>query len=279
LLFPNGRFIPRWSAALLVAVIGFTIIFSEWPESQASLVIGWPFVFGGVAVCIGYRYWRVSLPSERQQTKWVVFGFVTFFGACVAYYLPIFSPLGATVYAPLAYLAYEILLPIVPITFFIAMQRYHLYEIDRIINKALVYGSLSAILAVVYVSGVLGLQAIARTITGQESPIALVASTLLIAALFQPARSRLQQLIDRRFYRRKYDAQKTLATFNATLRQEVSLTELQGQLVTAVKQTLQPVHISLWIAPRKAVDVLSPETLASGYGPGHKPEYEKGAPR
>jgi hypothetical protein len=132
---------------------------------------------------------------------------------------------------------------------FIAIQRYHLYEIDRIINKALVYGALSVILAAIYVMGVIGLQALARTVAGQESPIALVASALLIAGLFQPLRSRLQKLIDQRFYRSKYDAQKTLASFSATVRQEVSLTELQQGLVAVVTETMQPLHISLWLAP------------------------------
>jgi hypothetical protein len=248
LIFPSGRFVPRWSWVLFIAFIAYSTVFGEWPELQTPLAIGWPLFFGAVAACIGYRYWHVSLPTERQQTKWVAAGFVTFLAICLIYYLPTFTPLGATAYSPLAYLFYESMIPVVPITFFIAMQRYHLYEIDRIINKALVYGSLSAIVAVVYVGGVLSMQAVARTITGQESPLALVASTLLIAALFQPARSRIQKIIDRRFYRARYDAAKTLAAFSATLRQEVSLSELQLRLVGIVEETMRPTHVSLWLA-------------------------------
>src|SRR5262249_52408521 len=160
-------------------------------------------------------------PLERQQTKWVVVGFVIYLVTSLAYYLPTFSPLGATVYAPLAYLANEVMAPVMPLMIFIAIQRHGLYEIDRLINKALVYGALSAILAVVFVGGVVGLQTVVRITTGQDSPIALVASTLLIAGLFAPLRSGIQKLIDRRFYRAKIDAQKILADFSATLRQEV----------------------------------------------------------
>jgi hypothetical protein len=138
---------------------------------------------------------------------------------------------------------------VVPIAFFIAIQRYRLYDIDPIINKALVYGALSAILAIVYIGGVIGLQSLARTTTRQDSPFAVVASTLLIVGLFQPLRSRLQKIIDRRFYRSKYDAQKTLAAFGASLRQEVSLTELHARLLAVVEQTMQPASVSLWLAP------------------------------
>jgi hypothetical protein len=158
------------------------------------------------------------------------------------------TPLGATLYQPVSYLVYILTKLLVPITFFIAIQRYQLYEIDRIINKALVYGVLTSILGAIFVGGVISLQSLVRTFTGQDSPVALVASTLLIAGLFQPIRSRIQRTIDRRFYRSKYDAQRTLASFNATLRHEVSLTELQGRLVGVVNDTLRPSHVSLWLA-------------------------------
>jgi hypothetical protein len=252
LLFPTGRFVPRWSLALLVAFVAYTVVFvyapMYAPELQTPLVIGWPLFFVGAAACIAYRYWRASSPMERQQTKWVVVGFVIYLVISLVYYLPTFSPLGATVYAPFSYLIYEIIVPVMPIVFFIAIQRYGLYEIDRLINKALVYGALSAVLAVVFVGGVIGMQTLARAATGLDSPVALVASTLLIAALFQPARSRIQRGIDRRFYRNRYDAQKTLAAFSATLRHEVSLSELQLRLVGVVEETMRPTHVSLWLA-------------------------------
>jgi len=128
--------------------------------------------------------------------------------------------------------------------------RYQLFDIDRLINRTLVYGLLTGILGAVFVGAVIGLQHVFRGMTGQESPLALVASTLFIAGLAQPLRRRLQKVIDQRFYRAKYDAQKALAAFNATLQQEVGLNEVQEQLVGIVNETLQPAHVSLWIAPR-----------------------------
>jgi hypothetical protein len=252
LLFPTGRFVPRWSLALLVAFVAFSVVFTYAPmyapELQTPLVIVWLLFFGVVAACIAYRYWRVSGPQERQQMKWVAVGLVAFLVMSNVYYVPTISPLGATVYAPLSYLAFQIMAPIMSIMFYIAIQRYHLWDIDRIINKALVYGTLSVILAVVFVGGVIGMQALARAATGLNSPVALVASTLLIASLFAPLRSRIQKVIDRRFYRAKFDAQKILAAFSATLQQEVSLSELQMRLIGVVEDTMQPTHVSLWLA-------------------------------
>jgi hypothetical protein len=149
LLFPSGRFVPRRSWALLVGFVAFSTVGSVWPQLQAALVLGWPVFLASGAACIGYRYWRVSTPPERQQTKWVIFGFVTFLIASQAYWLPTFTPLRNTVYTPLAYLVYQLLLPVVPITFFVAIQRYRLYDIDVIIRRTLVYGALTAIVVAI----------------------------------------------------------------------------------------------------------------------------------
>jgi hypothetical protein len=135
----------------------------------------------------------------------------------------------------------------IPVAVGIAILRYRLYDIDIIINRTLVYGSLTAMLALVYVGGVVGLQAAFRALTGQESTLAVVASTLAIAALFGPLRRRLQALVDRRFYRRKYDAAKTLAAFNARLRQETDLDTLSDDVVGVVRGTVQPEYASLWL--------------------------------
>jgi hypothetical protein len=245
-LFPSGRFVPRWSWVLLA--IPPLIVFGS--EQWTWLIL--PFT-SSLLIAIGcqvYRYRRVSIAIERQQTKWVVLGFALFLIANQLFWIPVgFTNLGQTLYLPAAWLLYLLAALFLPLSFFLAIQRYGLFEIDRLINRALVYGALTAILVGVYIGVVIGLQSVFRATTGQESPIAVVASTLVIAGLFQTLRGFLQRSIDQRFYRAKYDAQKTLTAFSATLRQEVSLTELREHLLEVVEQTMRPAHVSLWLAP------------------------------
>ena len=137
----------------------------------------------------------------------------------------------------------------IPVAMGVAILRYRLYDIDIIINRTLVYGSLTASLVLVYLGGVVSLQYAFRTLTGGESQIAIVASTLAIAALFSPLRRRIQGFIDRRFYRRRYDAARTLEAFSAKLRDETDLDSLSGDLVGVVHETVQPEHASLWLRP------------------------------
>jgi len=136
-----------------------------------------------------------------------------------------------------------------PISIGVAVLRYRLYEIDIIINRTLVYGSLTAMLVLVYAGCVVGLQYVLRALTGEASQLATVASTLIVAALFNPLRRRTQGVIDRRFYRRKYDAAKTLEEFSTKLRDETNLDSLNAELLTVVRETMQPEHVSLWLRP------------------------------
>jgi hypothetical protein len=145
---------------------------------------------------------------------------------------------------------YPLGLLLIPLTLGIAILRYRLWDVDTIINKALVYGGLSLLLAAVYVGLIVGLESLLGRVSGQASqPVVIVVSTLVIAALFQPLRHRVQAIIDRRFYRRKYDAARTLAAFSSTLRNEVDLEQLSDQLVAVVQETMQPAHVSLWLRP------------------------------
>ena len=141
----------------------------------------------------------------------------------------------------------------VPVAVGIAVLRYRLYDIDVLINRTLVYGTLTASLALLYLSCVVSLQYVLRELTGQETRLAVVASTLVIAAMFGPLRRRVQAFVDRRFFRKKYDATKTLETFSARLRDETDLKQLDAGLSGVVRETLQPAHVSLWLKPARKI--------------------------
>jgi hypothetical protein len=201
-----------------------------------------------------YRYRRISTPRERQQTRWVVVGFsigivgfVLFIGLGNVLLPP--SVLQSSVLGTLVAgtIIYGFLL-LIPISIAIAILRSRLYDIDVVINKALVYGLLTTLLAAVYAGLIIGLESLVGLFSRQSAqPLVIVVSTLAIAALFQPVRGRIQQLIDRRFYRRKYDAARTLEAFSAALRNEVDLAALSEHLVAVVQETMQPASVSLWL--------------------------------
>ena len=196
-----------------------------------------------------YRYRRVSTPAQRQQTRWVVFGIVAALGGlCVLIVLDLIIPSGV-LSSLLGSTVLFLLASLIPLSIGIAILRYQLFDIDVIINRTLVYGLLSAILASVYFGGVVASQAFFRAVTGQEQQpqLAIVVSTLAIAALFNPLRRRIQSFIDRRFYRRKYDAAKTLEAFSASLRDETDLEQLSQELLSVVQATMQPEHATLWL--------------------------------
>jgi hypothetical protein len=186
---------------------------------------------------------------ERQQIKWLIYSSAMLSGALILKDT-VFSPLGGTPWGLwVGYLLVAVGGLGGPIAIGIAILRYRLYEIDTLINRALVYGSLTATLIALYFGGIVLLQRFFVLLTGQQSTLAVVASTLIIAALFNPLRRRIQRFIDRRFYRRKYDAGKTLEAFSAKLRDETDLETLNHDLVVVVRETMQPAHVSLWLRP------------------------------
>src|SRR5215208_6651200 len=206
-------------------------------------------LLGGVAaasVVVGRRRAR---GVERQQIKWLLYAGAIFFVGNVLKNT-VFSPLGEVSWG--LWIGY----PLVgiggvggPIAIGIAILRYRLYEIDTLINRTLVYGALTAILAALYFGGIVVLQRAFVLFIGQQSTLAVVASTLVIAALFSPLRRRIQSFIDRRFYRTKYDARKTLEAFSSRLRDATDLEALNDDLVGVVMETMQPAHVSLWLRP------------------------------
>jgi hypothetical protein len=190
---------------------------------------------------------------ERQQIKWFTYTAVVASSAALLTYT-ISEPMGALWLKWVGYGVMQIALISMPISMGIAILRYRLYEIDLLINRTLVYASLTAILAGVYFGGVTATQTLFRTISGQEQlpQLVVVASTLVIAALFNPLRRRIQRFIDRSFYRSKYDAAKTLEGFSMKLRDETDLEALSEDLVGVVRETMQPAHVSLWLRPDTA---------------------------
>jgi hypothetical protein len=195
---------------------------------------------------------RGSSGIERQQIKWFAYA-ATLLAAELVIVNALNTLLGRALNRELAelvpFVVFLVVLSGIPVAMGVAILRYRLYDIDIIINRTLVYGSLTASLVLVYLGGVVSLQYAFRTLTGGESQIAIVASTLAIAALFSPLRRRIQGFIDRRFYRRRYDAARTLEAFSAKLRDETDLDSLSGDLVGVVHETVQPEHASLWLRP------------------------------
>ena len=259
LLFPSGRFVPRWTRWPFLVYLALQIpldllpvapLLPNNPESQ----FGWFVAIGGfvlIAAVQFYRYRRVSGPRERQQTKWVVYGLavptaINIIATVLVLFFPILSERNPIYLLVLNELGFLISL-FISLSFGFAMLRSRLWDIDIIINRTLVYATLTAILALIYFGLIFALQFLFQGFFKQNNAFAIVVSTLAIAALFQPLRHRIQVIIDRRFYRRKYDAAKIVEEFSATLRNEVDLNQLREQLLAVVEETMQPAHVSLWI--------------------------------
>jgi hypothetical protein len=273
LLFPSGRFVPRWTRWLAVAFIAYQLtdilipsgLYSSSPALDGVsqwMLIG--FIVGVVWSQI-YRYRRVSSPAHRRQTKWVVFGTTLGVAGTSVFKLPLDFHLvgGDTPFVLLLLkIGFALSFLLVPLSISIAVVRSHLFDIDVVINRTLVYGSLTAMLIGLYFGAIVVSQRLFVLLTGEKSTLAVVASTLLIAALFTPLRRRIQGFIDRRFYRRKYDARKTLEAFSSKLRDETDLDALSEDLTSVVRETMQPAHVSLWLRPDPAQKGGSRHTLA-----------------
>jgi hypothetical protein len=255
ILFPDGRFVPRWTRWLILSSIALVVAILYLP------LVYWGFLM--VAILLSaiyaqiYRYRRVSTPTERQQTKWVLFGFLLWWLMQMILYIPYAIESNLPPGSPLPWwtlvssAGWWLTMAIVPLSLSIAVLRYRLYDIDVVINRTLVYGSLTATLALVYLGSIASLQYASRLITGHEEQpqLTVVISTLMIAALFNPLRRRIQFLIDRRFYRRTYDSRKTLEAFSVRLKDETDLEALGNELVGVVRETMQPEHVTLWLRP------------------------------
>ena len=285
MLFPDGR-LPsrRWrplawlsGAAILLVSVALTVepgplpnrggvrnplgIEYSWiPAVETACILLLAVCILASAVSLVWRY-RHSDTETREQIKWLAFAAsfvgVTYLSVLVSgiFFAPesLSTENNTPIWISLLFNLILISFAGIPTAIGFAVLKYRLYDIDIIINRALVYGPLTLTLALVYFGGVVGTQAAFRTLTGQEQQpqLAVVVSTLAIAALFNPLRRRIQSFIDRRFYRKKYDAAKTLESFSHRLREEVDLENLAGELVAVVEQTMQPAHVSLWLRDRE----------------------------
>jgi hypothetical protein len=282
LLFPDGKLPSRrwrplaWLSAVVMVLASLGITFSPGPLDEHPGVhnplgleaLGHPWVATAVfivllllplcmlasALSLVLRY-RRSRGEEREQIKWIGFAasvvgllYLIAMVSSLTYSGP-WGGAGTPLWLGLLQDAALASFSAVPIAVGFAVLRYRLYDIDLLINRTLVYGSLTVTLVALYFGGIVVLQRVFVLLTGQKSTLAVVASTLAIAALFVPLRRRVQGFVDRRFYRRKYDARKTLEAFSAKLRDETDLEALNGELVGVVRETMQPAHVSLWLRP------------------------------
>ena len=268
LLFPEGR-LPsrRWLPVAVLIGIGtsLAVVLGALTDTLSGQTVDYRIenpigieglapvedlpVFGLLGVILGIGCvgalasvvvrFRRSRGVERQQIKWFLYAVAPLL------LFPVIDSLPAII----GNVVFGWMILALPSAIGIAVLRYRLYDIDLVINRTLVYGALTASLVVIYLGGVVSLQYVFRALTGGESQLAIVASTLAIAALFNPSRRRIQEFIDHRFYRRKYDVARTLDAFSSKLREETDLDRLGGELVSVVKETMQPEHASLWLRP------------------------------
>jgi hypothetical protein len=283
LVFPDGRLLSRrWRWAAGAVAVGFAFFVFTYLIDPRHLdapyaAVKNPFGIEGAAglssalVPVGFFLSIASILAaalslvlrfrraggvERQQIKWLAYA-----GAALAVSLETAIALEGSMVAGVAIALTFIALVAVPVSAGLAIFRYRLYEIDVVINRTLVYGSLTALLAATYFGLVVLLQLALRPLTGGSS-LAVALSTLAVAGLFRPARTRIQAIVDRRFYRRKYDAERTLEAFTARLRDELDVDALRAELTAVVGDTMQPAHVSLWLRPSETAAVTAPVTIS-----------------
>jgi hypothetical protein len=257
-VFPDGRYVPPWTRWLALSMLVYWATLASFPSigldrSVLSLVLFFSFVLSTIVIQL-YRYHSISTLQQRQQTKWALYGVsLAVVGNILPRLLYYFVLVPLTGGNSLAYALMVCLIMVsmlaIPYTLAIAVLHHRLWDIDIIIKRTLIYGTLTVTLGLIFVGLNIGMQFLVRGFIQQTNDIVLVASTLAIAALFEPLRRQIQTFIDRRFYRQKYDAAKTIAVFGATLRNEIDLNQLTQNLEAVVRETMQPTHVSLWLCP------------------------------
>ncbi|SRR5579884_2237795 len=265
--FPDGKLAPRWTRWILIAwfSIGFpAVLLSTFPSLSPVWQTFFDRIFSycwygcmfAVLVAQVYRYRHLYGPVERQQTKWVLFcGLLVMLQQTVQYSLQWIFPVLAepgSLFNMFYYVFLRAFLSLFSLSILMAMLRYRLWDIDVFINRTLVYGTLTVILVLVYAGLVMLIGILSPNIVGHTNNIAIVASTLVVAVLFQPLRRRLQRGIDRRFYRSKYDAAQVIASFSATLHDKADLAELKEHLLGVVDTAMQPTHASVWVRSQRS---------------------------
>jgi hypothetical protein len=280
-IFPNGRFVPRWTRWVVVGwvVASVALVVPSFQTGELRFVVYglvWLAAIGCVTGAQVYRYRVVSSPHEQAQTRWVIFGAVSAIIFVFAVDTPtfLFPALGqhGSLYRLLTAPVYTLPIILLAVCIGMAILRSHLYDIDVIIRRTLIYGVVTGALAVVYISSVVLLQLGFHAITGQGSSVAIVASTLAIVGLFQPVRGLVQAAVDQRFYRGKYDAERTLEAFGATLSNEMDLAQLRERLLDVVQETMQPEHLSLWLCTPQYTGEQSPVQAVQHQGARAAPE-------